>query len=127
MRSRELSRVAPVVAAALLAVAACGDNKGHLTPADAQVDPDGPVANGDGPVATPDGPVATADGATPDSPAPTPDGPVSVTPTAFRLTTLFLRDPHIQVVSDTDCFDVTDPNPLGVAVNDLIARNMTTD
>jgi len=112
---------------ALLAVAACGDNKGRPIPADADVDRDGPVATADGPVATPDGPVATPDGATPDSPTPPADGPVAVTPTAFRLTTLFLRDPHIQVSSDTDCFDVTDPNPLGIAVNDLIATNMTTD
>jgi hypothetical protein len=47
-------------------------------------------------------------------------------PAAFRLDSLQLRDPHIWIDIGV-CIDVTDPNFLGLSINELIADAITMD
>lgn len=61
---------------------------------------------------------------------PTPTVTHTATPTAipdaFRVDSLSLRDPHIFVNIGT-CFDITEPNLLGISINELIADAITMD
>ncbi|MBK7076887.1 MAG: hypothetical protein IPH44_31810 [Myxococcales bacterium] len=50
----------------------------------------------------------------------------TVVPTAFRMSDLDLRDPHV-FVSLIGCNDVTEPNPFGFSVNGQIQTSIQTD
>jgi len=99
----------------LLAATGCGDDGGGST-ADAQI-----VVFDD--AAIPDAPVPIPDAATPDA-------DLSSAPPAFRVTKIWLRDPHVFAPNGTivvGCSDVTDSSAVGFSANGQIQEAIDTD
>ena len=58
----------------------------------------------------------------------TPTATPTAIPDAFRVDLIELRDPHVFVeLAPGACFDITDPNVLGISLNELIADAITMD
>jgi len=99
---------------------ACGDD--GAADADALI-----VVTADAP--TPDAPVP--DAAIPD--APLPDADLTSAPPAFRVTKLWLRDPHVFTpilpapLSGFSCTDVTDTSPIGFSANGQLQQSIDFD
>jgi len=62
----------------------------------------------------------------PPPPPPTPDAPTGPSPSAFRVSSLALRDPHV-FVNLGGCKDITDVPVLGLSLNGSLQKAITTD